>query len=89
MTVWVDPLRAGGWHLGPSCHLFADTPGELHAFAARLGMARSWFQGKPRLWHYDLTVTRRAHALRLGALELDARSAVIRAGKRLVPPNFD
>lgn len=82
MTVWVDPLRDGDWHLGPSSHLFADTQAELHDFALRLGMRRRWFQDKPRLWHYDLTAARRARAVRLGAQELDSRTAVLRARKR-------
>jgi hypothetical protein len=73
MTVYVDdariPARVGRWDSSWS-HLFADTQDELHAFAARLGLRRSWFQdptvtGKPLAakpgsraaenWHYDVT----------------------------------
>ena len=47
MTVYVDdariPARVGRWDSSWS-HLFADTQDELHAFAARLGLRRSWFQ---------------------------------------------
>lgn len=79
MAVWVDPLRDWGWRLGPSCHLMADTTKEeLHAFAALIGLKRSWFQPHPRLWHYDLTASRRREAVRLGALELSSREAVLR-----------
>jgi hypothetical protein len=35
-------------------HLVADTPEELHAAAAGLGMARRWFQADRRHPHYDL-----------------------------------
>jgi hypothetical protein len=75
-VVYVDTLRDWGWRLGPSCHLAADTLAELHAFAARLGMRRSWFQpgrGRP---HYDLTASRRAVAVRLGAVELAAPAII-------------
>lgn len=76
MAVYVDKLRDWGWRLGPSCHLISDAPPgdntELHEFAARLGMKRAWFQtdGDP---HYDLTASRRAMAVRLGAVELEDR----------------
>lgn len=72
MPVYVDKLRDWGWKLGPSCHLIADTNEELHEFAAKLGMRRAWFQtdGDP---HYDLTASKRAAAVRLGAVELEDR----------------
>lgn len=67
--------RAGAPHGHRWCHLFCD-PGEedaLHAFAARIGMKRKWFQPSPPASkpHYDLTPPRRAAAVQLGALELD------------------
>lgn len=71
MAVYVDQLRDWGWKLGPSCHLVADTLDELHAFAASIGMRREWFQDKRSGPHYDLTASRRAEAVRLGAVELD------------------
>jgi len=71
MAAYVDALRDWGWRLGPSCHLAADSVEELHAFAARIGLKREWFQagkrgGRP---HYDLTARRRADAVRRGAVE--------------------
>lgn len=77
--VYVDPLRNWGWTHGPSCHLIADTLDELHAFAAKLGMRRAWFQEHGRYPHYDLAATRRERAVRLGAVELDARAFVEKA----------
>ncbi|MFF7153120.1 DUF4031 domain-containing protein [Streptomyces sp. NPDC008139] len=56
------------------CHLTADTESELHAFAGRLGLKRSWYQRKgpdDYRWHYDITPPKRARALRLGAREVD------------------
>lgn len=75
MAVYVDGLRDWGWRLGPSCHLVTDGDiEELHTFAARLGMRRSWFQPgrNGRHPHYDLTASRRAKAIELGAVEIDA-----------------
>ncbi len=39
----------------------------LHAFAAQIGLRRAWFQDKRPLPHYDVTPSKRALALRLGA----------------------
>jgi hypothetical protein len=69
----VDRLRDWGWRLGPSCHLAADTEPELHAFAARLGLKRAWFQESRGRPHYDLTARRREAAVRLGAAEMTDR----------------
>ena len=70
----VQARRVGARHGHRWCHLFATTAGgrELHAFARRLGLRREWFQGN----HYDLTPTKREHALRLGAVSLDRKHAV-------------
>ena len=83
MTVYVDEVldwtliaKARGLRHTHWCHLTADTETELHAFAARLGLRRSWYQRKgPNdvAWHYDITPPKRAHALRLGAHEVDCR----------------
>jgi hypothetical protein len=62
--------RVGARNAHLWCHLFADTTDELHAFAERLGLVRSWFQGD----HYDLTPKRRAAAGAAGALEVDKRT---------------
>lgn len=77
MTVYVDEFRR--WPTGircfknGSCHLTADSDDELHAFAAKLGLRREWFQPHPLLNHYDLTPARREHAVRLGAVEVTTR----------------
>jgi hypothetical protein len=58
------------------CHLYADTELELHAFALRLGMRRTWAQvSRSGIPHYDLTPGRRARAVVLGAYELGRREA--------------
>lgn len=75
MAVYVDSLGNWGWKHGPSCHLLADSEDELHAFAGRLGMRRSWFQPKS-FPHYDLTSSRRQDAVAMGAQEIDNRTLV-------------
>lgn len=94
MTVYIDNAfiqarvgrRSSRW-----CHLFADTEEELHAFAARIGLLRSWYQvpkgpgGKGRaeptslkaqMWHYDVTEGRRVAAVSAGAVEVTTREAL-------------
>lgn len=72
--VYVDALKpcpvSEDWPWPESCHLFADSVEELHAFALRLGMRRSWYQEDVRLPHYDLTAKRRRKALYYGAKEM-------------------
>lgn len=69
--VYVDMLIDYGWKLGPSCHLLADDIEELHLFAEKIGMKRTWFQeGKGSMPHYDLTANKRKQAIRMGATEI-------------------
>lgn len=71
MAVYVDDMqvtaRVGRINAVWS-HLMADTDEELHAFAAKLGLRRSWHQHPgTALSHYDVTEPKRQLALRLGA----------------------
>lgn len=69
-----------------SCHLTSDANlEELHAFAAKIGLRRAWFQEHPKMPHYDLTPSRRARALQEGAVFVEARQQAIqrRALRRL------
>ena len=82
MSVYVDRLRhyprTASWRFGRACHLMADSLDELHAFAARIGLRREWFQDHATLAHYDLTATRRAAAIRAGAVEESTRNMIKR-----------
>ena len=79
MSVYVDPSSPTpinkNWKYNYGCHLVADTVAELHAFAACLGLKRSWFQNKT-MPHYDLTTNKRREAVKLGAIEISAREFV-------------
>ena len=93
MAVYVDDWRQRAT-IGPVSdrwsHLLADTDDELHAFAARLGLRRAWFQEHRRhraLNHYDVPEETRRAAVALGAVPLTWREAgrMIRA-RRLADP---
>ena len=75
----VDPPNAPG-HGRLWSHVASDDSfEELHAFAARLGIPRRFFQGD----HYDLPEHGRARALELGALPVTTRELLVRmAGPR-------
>ncbi len=68
VTVYVDDMRAK-FREHIMCHMIADTEAELHDMAARIGIARRWYQGD----HYDVTLDRRALAVALGAREITWR----------------
>lgn len=73
MPVYVDDAFVQGdwgkWTGGG--HMQADTLDELHAFAARIGLRREWFQDRPdrpERSHYDLTASKRDQAIYAGAI---------------------
>ncbi|WP_081284722.1 DUF4031 domain-containing protein [Chromobacterium subtsugae] len=77
MAVYVDDMRAQYGRM-IMCHMLADTDEELHAMAARIGVARRWHQSASTPHsHYDVCLAKRAAAVRLGALEID-RAGVAR-----------
>ncbi|OMI34445.1 DUF4031 domain-containing protein [Streptomyces sparsogenes] len=86
MTIYVDEIRdytliAKARRLRHThwSHLTADTEEELHEFAKRLGLRRSWFQKKSDRdyrWHYDIVPSKRAAAVRMGAVEIDRHGVV-------------
>lgn len=80
MTVYVDDWRQRarvGHFTATWSHLSVgpdDDLAELHAFAAKIGLRRSWFQDKP--WpgaHYDVTDSRRQDAIAAGAVPITWR----------------
>lgn len=66
MTVYVDTAKHQYGRM-VMCHMGADTLEELHAMAAKIGVARRWFQNKPGRPHYDICYTMKLKAIALGA----------------------
>lgn len=77
MAVYVDS-EGISWRNRLWCHLTADSLGELHSFARRLGLKRSWFQDRSNYPHYDVTMEIRERALCLGALDADRATMIDR-----------
>ena len=72
MTVYVDDYR-GRFRRMVMCHMKSDTSvEELHRFAQMIGLRRSWFQDK-RAPHYDVCLSKRKQALKMGAVHLPIR----------------
>ena len=73
MSVYVDDMRAPLGRMR-MCHMIADTPEELHAMAARIGVKRGWcqYEGTYRE-HYDISLGKRALAVAAGAKEITMR----------------
>lgn len=70
MSVYVDDMRAAFGRM-IMCHMVADSSEELHAMAGAIGVARRWCQypGTKRE-HYDIALSKRALAVKLGAVEI-------------------
>lgn len=82
MTVYIDDMYKfpmGQFRRMKMSHMIADSDDELHAFAARIGMSREWFQGD----HYDVSKAKRDLAIALGAVPISLRQcAAMTALKR-------
>lgn len=76
MTVYVDDMRAKYGRM-VMCHMLADSDEELHAMAARIGVARRWWQSPEKTSgsHYDIALSKRAAAVAAGAVEITWRQA--------------
>jgi hypothetical protein len=71
MALWVDAAihKTSGKGRVKHCHLLADTPEELHAFAEKAGIKRFWFhRSRKGVPHYDLNPENRLKAIRSGAV---------------------
>ncbi len=74
-TVYVDePI----WPFGRMmmCHMIADNLDALNSMADRIGVERRWFQDKPGHPHYDICKSKRALAVKLGAVEIESTELV-------------
>jgi hypothetical protein len=78
MTVWVDDMfkyPMGQYRRMKMSHMISDNETELHEMANKIGIARKWYQGD----HYDISMSKRAEAVRLGAVEITLRELAIKS----------
>jgi hypothetical protein len=65
------------------CRMFADTPAELEAMAARVGLDLAWKkQADTPIEHFLMTVGRRDIAVRNGAVVMDTEAVIARLRER-------
>lgn len=85
MTVYVDDMKAKFGRM-VMCHMLADTDDELHAMAARIGVARRWWQSPEKTSgsHYDIALSKRALAVLAGAVEITQKQASAMNARRRV-----
>ena len=80
MAIYVDDLRSpyAGMRM---CHMIADSPRELFYMVDKIGVKRKWIQfpGTYRE-HFDICLTKRKMAVRLGAIQITTREL----GRRLM-----
>lgn len=89
MTVYVDDMRANFGRM-VMCHMIADTDDELHAMAAQIGVARKWWQSPEKTSgsHYDIALSKRALAVRAGAIEITWKQLAAMNRRRKVDGNL-
>lgn len=85
MAVYVDNMRAGFGRM-IMCHMTADTDEELHAMADKIGVRRIWHQKPPKASssHYDIALSKRALAVKAGAIEITWKQTSCMALQRRV-----
>jgi hypothetical protein len=76
MSVYVDNMQATFGRM-KMCHMIADTLDELNEMADTIGVARKWIQNsRSGMIHYDVCLSKRALAVKAGAIEIDRRQLV-------------
>lgn len=75
MPVYIDDYEAAFGRM-IMCHMMADTREELDAMADKIGVARKWIQLEGRFPHYDICLSKKKQAIKLGAIEISAREMV-------------
>lgn len=97
MSVYVDELKTFPSVRGEAarygmrwCHMVADSHDELMAFARTLGMKPQWLQHAGRVTeHFDLIPSKRATALRLGAIDVTWRELGLKMHGKTTPASPD
>lgn len=60
------------------CHMVADSISELHEMAEHLGL-RKYFQSHTKYPHYDISLTKKSEAMKLGAIEVTQKELLLKA----------
>lgn len=83
MSVYVDDMKAPFGRM-LMCHMYADSHEELVAMADAIGVARKWIQypGHPVKEHFDICLSKRALAVKHGAVETTWHDYGAWAGRR-------
>lgn len=82
MAVYVDNMRAGYGRM-VMCHMIADSREELLAMVDRIGVDRKWIQhADTHLEHFDIALSKRALAVRHGAIEVTKRELAAKIRER-------
>lgn len=63
MAVYVDNMKRK-YRRMIMCHMIADSEEEMHDMAAKIGVARKWYQGD----HYDICLDKKKKAIENGAI---------------------
>ena len=83
MTVYVDNMQAPYGRM-KMCHMIADSTDELLAMADYIGVARKWLQAAgTHREHFDISLTKRALAVKAGAIEITMRELAIKTRNRI------
>lgn len=93
MAVYVDDMQAPFGNM-IMCHMWADSDDELLAMVDKIGVQRKWIQGHPTLsfgkhkrasWvHFDIAQSKRAQAVKHGAIETDRVGPMEHTAKLMV-----
>ncbi len=79
--IYVDDMVNNLWKIRgrivKNCHMWSDkNTEELLEIAEKIGLKKKWLQTSRRgLIHFDLVVSKREKAIKLGAVPLDRREA--------------
>ncbi len=86
MAVYVDNMKAKFGCL-VMCHMIADNSEELLAMADKNGVARKWLQHAGfDAEHFDIALSKRALAVKAGAIEIKWRELGMKIRERRKSP---
>lgn len=76
MAVYVDDMNAQYGRM-KMVHMLADSDSELHEMADKIGVNRKWWQSPEKTSgsHYDICLSKKALAIKNGAIEITWRQA--------------